>query len=122
MPNFSERSNTNVEFGRITLPRTQVNKGKKGDRGRLWPRSLPRHRCPRPAGRLLYEEATVLGAENSEVSCGEPAVALVAVAVMACPTETALEGVKVKAALPSAPVVTLFVPMNFLPSSPEGLE
>jgi hypothetical protein len=45
-----------------------------------------------------------------------------AVAVTVCPTGTLAAGEKVKVALPSDPVVTLLVPMNFLPSPPEGLE
>jgi hypothetical protein len=68
---------------------------------------------------LLQEEATFLAAENSEVS---PVEFLVAVAVIVCPGATLLSGEKVKVALPSAPVVTLRWPINFLPSLPEGLE
>jgi hypothetical protein len=47
---------------------------------------------------------------------------LVTVAVIVCPGATLLSGEKVKVALPSAPVVTLRWPINFLPSLPEGLE
>ena len=47
---------------------------------------------------------------------------LVAVAVTVRPTETAVVGVKVREALPDESVVTLFWPMNFLPSSPERFE
>ena len=58
-------------------------------------------------------------AENSEVLLPGS----VAVAVIVWPTETAVAGEKVNEALPvEASVVTLFSPMNFLPSSPEGLE
>ena len=58
--------------------------------------------------------------ENSEVF---PVVSFVAVAVIACPTPTLLDGVNVKLALPLPSVVMDFSPMNFLPSSlPEGLE
>jgi len=46
----------------------------------------------------------------------------VAVAVTVWPTLTTLEGVNVKLVLPLPSVVTLFWPMNFWPSSPEGLE
>jgi hypothetical protein len=72
-----------------------------------------------PAGRYPYEEATVLGAENSEVL---PA-GLVAVAVTVRPAPTFWAGEKVKEALPDPSVVTLSCPMKVLPSSPpQGLE
>src|SRR5215217_6794295 len=74
---------------------------------------------PCPAGHFPYEEATVLGVENSEVL---PA-GLVAVAVTVLPTPTFWAGEKEKVTLPLPSVVTDFCPMNFLPSFvPEGLE
>src|SRR5215218_4719592 len=74
---------------------------------------------PRPAGHFPYEEATVLGVENSEVL---PA-GLVTVAVTVLPTPTFWAGKKEKVTLPDPSVVTDFCPMNFLPSFvPEGLE
>lgn len=51
-----------------------------------------------------------------------PLESFVAVAVTVWPTLTTLEGVNVKLVLPLPSVVTLFWPMNFWPSSPEGLE
>ena len=53
---------------------------------------------------------------------GVSAARSVAVAVMVCPAATFVAGEKVKEALPETSVVTFFWPMNFLPSSPEGLE
>ena len=78
---------------------------------------------PRPAGLVIYTEATFLGAENSEVSPLEASrFTDVAVAVTVWPLETAVAGEKVKEALPLPSVLTNFWPMNFLPSSPEGFE
>ena len=44
-------------------------------------------------------------------------------AVMACPTATGAAGENVRVSVvPSRPVLTLLMPMSFLPSLPEGLE
>lgn len=77
---------------------------------------------PRPfalvtASRLYL--VTFREAENSDVSS---LADLVDVAVTVWPTDTALAGEKAKETLPLASVLTLVCPMNFLPSSPEGLE
>ena len=58
---------------------------------------------------------------SSEVETNETSSAL-AVAVTVCPTGTLAVGEKVKATLPLGSVVTTFLPTNFLPSLPEGLE
>ena len=65
---------------------------------------------------LLQEATTLRGAENSEVSPGMLKKFLVAVAVMVRPTATFLLGLKVKETLPEASVMTVFCPMNVLPS------
>ena len=60
-----------------------------------------------------YFFVTVFESENSEVL----PLASVAVAVMLCPGFTRFWGLKVKEAVPSTPVVTLFSPINVWPSS-----
>jgi hypothetical protein len=69
---------------------------------------------PRPTGRFVQEDATVLAAENSDVS---PVNSFVAVAVIALPTATLLDGEKVEVAWPDPSTVRLvFWPMKVLPS------
>lgn len=67
---------------------------------------------------LLYEDVTLRGAENSEVLPPGPVV----VAVTFRLAGTARVGEKAKPVTPLALVVTIFWPINVLPSSPDGSE
>src|SRR5215207_4654878 len=97
-------SNILAELPRIPLPRTPLNRNKRKGRSAWCPDPMICSGRPRPTGRTFYEDATVLGTENSEVL---PAGS-VAVAVIVCPTATLLAGEKVKETLPDPLVVTDF--------------